>query len=236
MALWANVIILKKTILESIFKGVILGGVYYPDKTRVGWWKNGYPDFYAKVLNAPSWIDLQIEINGLQLDLNTGKKIHEFERELDMRKGIYKRTFVVTLLDDTKIRVIATRFLSFEIESLGVINYQIEAFDKPCTIKIASQLSGDIKNKDSNWDDPFWKHSDFVLDNAFLGLRSQTLKTNFDIFTFSHTQFVDEHKQIDSIPTSATRSNATLSTHIKYNLSPNKLCSIIKYGGYVKVD
>ena len=188
------------------------------------------------MLNAPSWIDLHIEINGLQLDLNTGEKIHEFERELDMRKGIYKRTFVVTLLDDTKIRVIATRFLSFEIESLGVINYQIEAFDKPCTIKIASQLSGDIKNKDSNWDDPFWKHSDFVLDNAFLGLRSQTLKTNFDIFTFSHTQFVDEHKQIDSIPTSATRSNATLSTHIKYNLSPNKLCSIIKYGGYVKVD
>lgn len=218
------------------FQGSYIGGVYYPDKTRVGWWKNGYPDFFAKVLNAPSWIDLHIEINGLQLDLNTGKKIHEFERELDMRKGIYKRTFVVTLLDDTKIRVIATRFLSLEIESLGVINYQIEAFDKPCTIKIASQLSGDIKNKDSNWDDPFWKHSDFVLDNAFLGLRSQTLKTNFDIFTFSHTQFVDEHKQIDSIATSATRSNATLSTHIKYNLSPNKLCSIIKYGGYVKVD
>ena len=218
------------------FQGSYIGGVYYPDKTRVGWWKNGYPDFFAKVLNAPSWIDLHIEINGLQLDLNTGKKIHVFERELDMRKGIYKRTFVVTLLDDTKIRVIATRFLSLEIESLGVINYQIEAFDKPCTIKIASQLSGDIKNKDSNWDDPFWKHSDFVLDNAFLGLRSQTLKTNFDIFTFSHTQFVDEHKQIDSIATSATRSNATLSTHIKYNLSPNKLCSIIKYGGYVKVD
>lgn len=23
--------------------GVYVGGVYYPDKTRVGWWKKGYP-------------------------------------------------------------------------------------------------------------------------------------------------------------------------------------------------
>ena len=23
--------------------GNYVGGIYYPDKTRVGWWKNGYP-------------------------------------------------------------------------------------------------------------------------------------------------------------------------------------------------
>ncbi|MCF6352975.1 MAG: hypothetical protein L3J06_08195, partial [Cyclobacteriaceae bacterium] len=25
-------------------QGSYIGGVYYPDKTRVGWWKNGYPE------------------------------------------------------------------------------------------------------------------------------------------------------------------------------------------------
>ena len=25
-------------------QGNYIGGVYYPDKTRVGWWKNGYPE------------------------------------------------------------------------------------------------------------------------------------------------------------------------------------------------
>jgi len=25
------------------FQGSYVAGVYYPDKTRVGWWKNGYP-------------------------------------------------------------------------------------------------------------------------------------------------------------------------------------------------
>src|SRR5674476_1052508 len=38
--------------------GSYIAGVYYPDKTRVGWWKNGYPEYFAKVLNAPKWIGI----------------------------------------------------------------------------------------------------------------------------------------------------------------------------------
>ena len=36
-------------------QGSYVAGVYYPDKTRVGWWKNGYPEYFAKVLNAANW-------------------------------------------------------------------------------------------------------------------------------------------------------------------------------------
>ena len=36
--------------------GTYLAGVWYPDRTRVGWWKNGYPDYFGKTLNAPSFI------------------------------------------------------------------------------------------------------------------------------------------------------------------------------------
>ena len=35
--------------------GSYVGGVYYPDRTKVGWWKNGYPEYFAKVLNATNW-------------------------------------------------------------------------------------------------------------------------------------------------------------------------------------
>ena len=54
------------------FQGSYIGGVYYPDKTRVGWWKNGYPEYFAKVLNAPNWIGIDIKINELPLDLFGG--------------------------------------------------------------------------------------------------------------------------------------------------------------------
>ena len=32
--------------------GTYIGGVWFPDKTRVGWWKNGYPQYFGKVINA----------------------------------------------------------------------------------------------------------------------------------------------------------------------------------------
>ena len=56
------------------FQGSYIAGVYYPDKTRVGWWKNGYPEYFAKVLNAPSWIGIHVTINGEKLDLFTCKR------------------------------------------------------------------------------------------------------------------------------------------------------------------
>lgn len=51
-------------------QGVYLGGVWFPDKTRVGWWKNGYPKYFGKMINAVNFMKLIIKVNGEQLDLN----------------------------------------------------------------------------------------------------------------------------------------------------------------------
>src|SRR4051812_16937597 len=68
---------------ESL-QGNYVAGVYYPDKTRVGWWKNGYPEYFAKVLNATNWIGLNITVNDEVLDLNVCE-VQEFSRVLDMQ-------------------------------------------------------------------------------------------------------------------------------------------------------
>ena len=54
----------EETFTGDSLVGNYVAGVYYPDKTRVGWWKNGYPEYFAKVLNAPNWTKLSIKING----------------------------------------------------------------------------------------------------------------------------------------------------------------------------
>src|SRR6201995_3127094 len=53
----------------ATLQGNYVAGVYYPDKTRVGWWKNGYPEYFAKVINAANWIGIDILIGDEQLDL-----------------------------------------------------------------------------------------------------------------------------------------------------------------------
>jgi maltose phosphorylase len=80
----------EETYSGPSLQGSYVGGVYYPDKTRVGWWKNGYPEYFAKVLNSCNWIGINIEVNGEILDLNK-QTILSFYRELDMKQGLLIR-------------------------------------------------------------------------------------------------------------------------------------------------
>jgi maltose phosphorylase len=66
-------------------QGNYVAGVYYNDKTRVGWWKNGYPEYSSKVINAANWIGIDVLIDGLQLDL-AKCEVSGFRRELNMKE------------------------------------------------------------------------------------------------------------------------------------------------------
>ena len=51
--------------------GTYIAGIWFPDKTRVGWWKNGYPKYFGKVINAVNFAAIGVEINGKTVDLHT---------------------------------------------------------------------------------------------------------------------------------------------------------------------
>ena len=44
--------------------GTYIGGVWFPDKTRVGWWKNGYPQYFGKSINAVRLMGIHVSIDG----------------------------------------------------------------------------------------------------------------------------------------------------------------------------
>ena len=73
--------------------GTYIGGVWFPDKTRVGWWKNGYPLYFGKVINAVRLNGIHVEVDGETLDLNTAQ-VEAFYRELDMQNGLFLRRTV----------------------------------------------------------------------------------------------------------------------------------------------
>ena len=80
----------------EMLRGSYIAGVYYPDKTRVGWWKNGYPEYFAKVLNSANFIGIRVKVNGEPIDLSQNKVV-SFSRILDMQHGLLRRSFVVEL-------------------------------------------------------------------------------------------------------------------------------------------
>ncbi|MFV0375941.1 MAG: family 65 glycosyl hydrolase domain-containing protein [Mangrovibacterium sp.] len=159
-------------------QGNYVAGVYYPDKTRVGWWKNGYPEYFAKILNATNWIGLSIKIDGEELDLATAN-VESFTRVLDMHSALLTRRFKATLPSGKQVEVNAERFLSIANKEIGAIRYRLKALNFGGTLSICSTLDGDVVNQDSNYDEKFWVETDKFVEPCRSLLLMETKKTSF---------------------------------------------------------
>jgi maltose phosphorylase len=163
-------------------QGSYVAGIYYPDKTRVGWWKNGYPEYFAKIINSTNWIGINIFVNGVELDL-AKTKIHSFERILDMQKGLLSRSFIAELQNGNQIEVSSKRFVSIDITAIGAIQYSIKAYNFSGEIIVKPYLDGDVINEDSNYDEKFWVEVSKEIDGNSGNITIETLKTKFRVST-----------------------------------------------------
>lgn len=139
---------------ESL-RGSYIAGVYYPDKTRVGWWKNGYPEYFAKVLNSANFIGLRVKVDGESINLGKNRVV-SFSRVLDMQHGLLQRSFVVELTNGNKIEVTAERFMSMSRPEVAAISYSVKSLDTDVNIHVDSYIDGDVVNQDSNYQEKFW--------------------------------------------------------------------------------
>ena len=212
-------------------QGSYIGGVYYPDKTRVGWWKNGYPEYFAKVLNAPSWIGLHIKINGELLDLNTCLEVKNFRRQLNMKEGWYERSFTAMLPNQQEIQVKVLRFLSLRYDELGALRYEITPLTTDATIEIESYLDSGIKNSDANWDERFWNTLEISSEDNFATILAETKKTGFKVHTFMQNQLFIDNKALNISPKENKKENY-IGLQYEVKVKQNQTFRIEKYGGY----
>ena len=168
---------LEETYSGHSLQGTYVGGVYYPDKTRVGWWKNGYPEYFAKVLNASYWSGLRIYIDNEELDL-AKVEILSFNRELDMHKGVLNRHCTVKLHNGIELNIQTHRFYSLINKEYSALQYNITP-SKNCTIKVVNYLDGDVVNKDSNYDEKFWDEVKQEVHNHNLLVTVKTKKLDW---------------------------------------------------------
>jgi maltose phosphorylase len=214
------------------FQGSYIAGIYYPDKTKVGWWKNGYPKYFAKVLNAPNWLGIEIEINSENLDLNTCSFVKNFRRELNMKEGWYNRSFEATLQNGVEIAVNVRRFLSLELDEVGLIQYEITPLNKDVTIIYKPYIDAGITNEDANWDEKFWEplETKHYENEAFV--TAQTFKTHFKATTFMHNSILENGEKISLLPETVSETNEKIQLSYIHNVAQNKTSSIQKIGGY----
>ena len=214
------------------FQGSYIAGIYYPDKTKVGWWKNGYPKYFAKVLNAPNWIGIDIEIDGENLDLNSCKEVKNFCRELNMKEGWYNRSFEATLQNGTEIAVNIRRFLCLNLDEVGIINYEITPLNKAVKIIYKPYVDAGVTNEDANWDEKFWEplETNHRENEAFVS--AQTFKTHFKVTTFMQNSILSNEEKLNISPEIISATDEKIQFGYTVEVAQGAKSSIQKIGGY----
>ncbi len=169
-------------------QGSYVAGIYYPDKTRVGWWKNGYPEYFGKVLNAPNWIGIKVTANGTAIDLATTQP-SSFIRILNMKEGYLERSFKVSVPGSGEIEIVSRRFVSMAEPDLGIIRYHIKSVDFKGIIGFSSYINADVRNEDTNYGEKFWEEVSREVSADHGIITSRTLKTDFHVSTGMHCMF-----------------------------------------------
>lgn len=156
--------------------GTYIGGVWFPDKTRVGWWKNGYPQYFGKSINAVRLMGFHVELDGEPLDLEQSE-LTEYYRELDLQTGVTLRLFSVRTAKGS-VRVRVERFVSMAQKELLGVSYAITP-DYEASVLIRPYLDARVHNLDSNYAETFWDMITEEETEDAIGLLTKTKENPF---------------------------------------------------------
>ncbi len=156
--------------------GTYIGGVWFPDQTRVGWWKNGYPAYFGKTINAMRMNGIHLSIDGETVDLAT-IPYADYQCELDMQTGVVTRRFTV-ITPKGKTAIAITRFLSADQKELMAISLAITP-DHEAEIACVPYLDGHVKNLDSHTGETFWELLEEEESDHAMGILTRTKENPF---------------------------------------------------------
>lgn len=163
-------------------RGTYLAGVWFPDKTRVGWWKNGYPKYFGKVINAANILSLRVKVDGEDIDL-AKDECAAYLRVLDMRAGVLTREFAVRREKGT-VRVAFERFVSIVRSEILAVRCRVSA-DYACRVTLLPAIDAHVHNEDSNYEETFWLFEGETDENGVMSVRTRTKENPFGTPRFS---------------------------------------------------
>lgn len=136
-------------------QGSYLAGIAFMDRTRVGWWKNGYPKFFSRIPNSPNWSRIYVRLIDEEVDLAVWD-IDNFSRRLDMKEGISYRDVEVTSPKGNTLSIHVEHINSMDNPNLCVIKYSVTSVNYDGKISFVPYIDGDVTHESSNFDEKMW--------------------------------------------------------------------------------
>ena len=213
----------EESFIGETMQGSYLAGIYYPDKTKVGWWKNGYPEYFAKVLNSVNWIGIDIYLDNRKIEVSSDQ-ISNFSRTLDMKRSLLSRTMTLTTDEGFIIKIQSERFCSWTRKEIGAIRYSVTSVNYKGRIDLVPYLDFDIRNQDSNYDERFWEPVNEGHLESMSFVQAYTKKTLFEV----NAQFYVDSTTSQMVSTELQSKSMRVGKKMSFNMDMGDTISIDK--------
>ena len=209
------------------YRGAFVAGITFLDKTRVGWWKNGFPQFYTRIPNAPDWSSISLRLIDEELDLAQWD-VDSFNRRLDMKAGISYRDAEVTSPRGNKLRLHVEHIANMAHPNLCLIKYSVTSVNYTGKVSLVPILDGDTANPVRHPDEKIWNilRSGTTSDCAYLW--TQTRREDAQICYAMTYRFFKNNKETFANPIRIEKEKQagfSVGTEVK----PGDTVTLVKY-------
>ena len=217
----------EETYSSDSLPGSYVAGVSFLDRTKVGWWKNGYPHYFSRIPNAPNWCGLYVRLIDEEVDLAVWD-VNKFERKLDMKAGILYRDFEITSPKGNKLRIHVEHINSMDNQNISAIKYSVTSINYEGKISIVPYLNSDIKHESSNFNDRMWDTLRAETNREYAYVWVQTKRRDTQVCCAFTYQFFKNSKEITTSPIKIEKEKLT-GFSIGADVKPSERVTLIKY-------
>lgn len=189
----------EETYSSDSLPGSYVAGISFLDRTRVGWWKNGYPRFFSRIPNAPNWSGIYLRLIDEELDLARWD-VESYQRRLQMREGISIRDFRVTSPKGNILEIHVEHINSLANQNLCLIKYSVTSVNYEGKISLVPYLNGDVAHESSNFDEKMWNILRADTTNEYAYLWTQTKRDDSQLCCAMTYQLFKNSKELNISP------------------------------------
>ena len=184
---------------SDTYRGSFVAGAVFLDKTRVGWWKNGFPTYYTRLPVAADWSSIHVRLINEELDLAQWD-VNRFTRRLDMRRGIAYREMEVTSPRGCRLGIQVEHFISMARPDICCIRYAVTSIGYTGHISLLPILNGESMNDATHADEKVWNilKNGSTSETAFLW--TQTRREDVQVCYAMSYQFKKNGHDVPSNP------------------------------------
>ena len=212
---------------SDCYPGSYVAGITYQDRTRVGWWKNGFPRYYTRIPNAANWSYVGLRLADEALD-TARWDIHQFSRRLDMRGGISYRDMELSSPRGNRLRLHVEHIADMARPDLCLIRFAVTSVGYSGRLSLIPQIVGDNMNDTARPGEKVWNVLRLGTTNDCAYMWTQTRREDAQVCYAMTFHFLKNGRDVQPNPIRIEKETST-GFSLGVDVRPGDTVTLVKY-------